>query len=200
MKTASFVLATLVALTAAQTKEEIEARSAEILEEFRTNRGHWQRLNSINMVDHMADHLGKNGMAVAAFFIDETVYHDAEAGPETQALDPLFVEYEKMAKDQSWLNDCCPGVGHKTWSFGYGHSKKVAMEAGCDDIGTWEWKYACVVIFKSSPDGTALSTTHTVSFGHDHSKGIMPTPADIRKFIYTEAGKKISNPGAISEL
>ena len=87
-------------------------------------------------------------------------------------------------------------MSHKTWSFGYGHDKKIAAESGCDDIGTWLWEHACVIVWKTSMDGMHLQTSHTVHFGHDHSKGIVPKPADIRKFIQTTAAKPVKTMSA----
>ena len=110
--------------------------------------------------------------------------------------DPLVAEFKSLAKDQSWLDECCPGMSHKTWTFGYGHDKKIAQESGCDDIGTWLWEHACVIVWKTSMDGTSLQTSHTVHFGHDHSKGIVPKAADIRKFIKDKAGKAVKTTSA----
>jgi len=42
------------------------------------DRGHWIFLNSQGMVDHMVDHMGANGLAVAGFFISKKHYRDAE--------------------------------------------------------------------------------------------------------------------------
>ena len=69
-------------------------------------------------------------------------------------------------------------------------------ESGCDDIGTWLWEHACVIVWKTSMDGTSLQTSHTVHFGHDHSKGIVPKAADIRKFIKDKAGKAVKTTSA----
>ena len=48
------------------------------MEEYRRDRGHWIFLNSQGMVDHMVDHMGANGLAVAGFFISKKHYRDAE--------------------------------------------------------------------------------------------------------------------------
>ena len=196
MKFAIIIAALCIGLGAAHTQEEIERKGREIMEEYRRDRGHWIFLNSQGMVDHMVDHIGARGIAVAGFFISKKHYRDAEPGEETQNRDPLFVEFKKMAKDQSWLDECCAGMSHKTWTFGFGHDKKIAQETGCDDIGTWLWEHACVVVWKTSADGTHLSTSHTVHFGHDHSKGIVPKPADIRKFISDSAGAAVKTSSA----
>jgi hypothetical protein len=193
---AAFLALALVAVATAHTQEEIERKGREVMEEYRRDRGHWIFLNSQGMVDHMVDHMGANGLAVAGFFISKKHYRDAEPGEETQMKDPLFAEFKSLAKDQSWLDECCPGMSHKTWTFGYGHDKKIAQESGCDDIGTWLWEHSCVIVWKTSMDGTSLQTAHTVHFGHDHSKGIVPKPADIRKFVKEHAGKAVKTTSA----
>ena len=53
----------------------------------------------------------------------------AVPGEEEQDEDEIFTSFKKMAKDQQWLQDI--GMGHKTWTFGFGHMKNVAEEAGC---------------------------------------------------------------------
>ena len=122
MKFAIIIAALCIGLGAAHTQEEIERKGREIMEEYRRDRGHWIFLNSQGMVDHMVDHIGANGLAFAGFFISKKHYRDAEPGEETQMKDPLFVEFKKMAKDQSWLDECCAGMSHKTWTFGFGPS------------------------------------------------------------------------------
>ena len=82
----------------------------------------------------MGDHLGKNGMAVAGFFIDKTKYQNEEPGDEEQTADPLFQAYKELAQDQSWLEDIPEAFNHKTWTFAYGHNKDVAADCGCEDM------------------------------------------------------------------
>merc|ERR1711871_1507892 len=88
-------------------------------------------LSDDGMVNHMVDHIGANGMAVAGFFIHKDRYSSDLPGEAEQEKDPLFVAYKKLAKDQSWLSEVMPGLTHKTWTFGYGHKKAVAEAAGC---------------------------------------------------------------------
>ena len=164
------------------------------MEEYRRDRGHWIFLNSQGMVDHMVDHMGANGLAVAGFFISKKHYRDAEPGEETQNKDPLFREFKSLAKDQSWLGD---GMGHKTWTFGYGHDKSVANEAGCEDVGTYTWDHACIVVWKTSLDGTHLRAWHTSHFDKDFSKVPKPVPTteDVKKFIHKHAAMKVETTG-----
>ena len=173
---------------------EIEKKGREIMEEYRKDRGHWQFLQNTEHINHMVDHIGANGIAVAGFFIDKKIYRDTEPGPATQEQDPLFRQFKALAKDQSWAHDL--GMSHKTWSFGYGHDKSIAQEAGCDDIGTWLWDHCCVVVWKTSEDGSSIQTHATTHFGNDHSKGITATPAQLRQHIVAEAGKKVVNPSS----
>ena len=86
------------------------------------------------------------------------------------------------------------GITHKTWTFGYGHKRDIAEEAGCQGVGTWEWNHACIIVWKTSMDGTHMQTAHTTHFGHDHSKAIPPTAADIAKFIKKHAGEAVKSP------
>ena len=195
MKAAAIIVALCVGLAAAHTQEEIERKGIEVMEEYRRDRGHWIFLNAINMVDHMTDHLGGNGLAVAGFFITKKFYA-GETGPgeETQMRDPLFKEFKSLAQSQGkWIPS---NLRHKTWTFGYGHDKEIAQQVGCDDIGTWEWNHACVVVWRTSEDGTKMQTQHTTHFGHDHSKDITPTAADIRKFIIAAASKAVPSHSA----
>ena len=124
-------------------------------------------------------------------------YSSDMPGEAEQDKDPLFVAYKKLAKDQSWLAGANAGIGHKTWTFGYGHKRAIAEEAGCMGVGTWEWNHACVIVWKTSADGTHMQTAHTTHFGHDHSKGIAPTAADISKFIKKEAAKPVKSPASV---
>ena len=138
MKAVAIIAALCVGLAAAHTQEEIERKGIEVMEEYRRDRGHWIFLNAINMVDHMTDHLGGNGLAVAGFFITKKFYA-GETGPgeETQMRDPLFKEFKSLAQSQGkWIPS---NLRHKTWTFGYSHDKEIAQNVGCDDIGTWEW-------------------------------------------------------------
>ena len=41
-----------------------------------------------------------------------------------------------------------------------------------------------------------MQTQHTTHFGHDHSKDITPTAADVRKFILSAASKAVPNHSA----
>lgn len=84
----------------AHTKEEITRKGAEVMEEYRKDRGHWVSLSDIGMVNHMVDHIGANGMAVAGFFIHQERYSSELPGEAEQDKDPLFVAYRKLAKDQ----------------------------------------------------------------------------------------------------
>jgi hypothetical protein len=40
------------------------------------------------------------------------------------------------------------GLGHKTWTFGYGHDKDIAEEAGCQGVGTRPWEHVCIIVWK----------------------------------------------------
>jgi len=75
---ATFAVLALAAVATAHTQEEIERKGREVMEEYRRDRGHWIFLNSQGMVDHMVDHMGANGLAVAGFFISKKHYRDAE--------------------------------------------------------------------------------------------------------------------------
>ena len=169
-----FVLACCIALAAAHTQEEINRKGAEVMEEYRKDRGHWVSLTDSGMVDHMVDHIGANGFAVAGFFMTKhqdgkkVNYQNDMPGDEEQDSDEIFVAYKKMAKDQSWLADI--GLGHKTWTFGYGHKKDVAEQAGCSGVGTRSWDHVCVIVWKTSMDGAHMQTAHTTHFGLDFSK------------------------------
>ena len=186
MKCFATILAAVCALTAAHTQEEIDIKGAEVMEEYRKDRGHWISLNDVGMLDHMVDHIGSNGIAVAAFFITKNAhtkekYSSTLPGEEEQASDPLFTYYKKLATDQNWLASL--GLGHKTWTFGYGHDKSVAEAVGCEGVGTYAWEHVCVIVWKTSKDGTHMSTSHTTHFGQDHSKRVIPQTEDISNFI-----------------
>ena len=69
LATPALAASLLLAPSAAHTQEEINRKGAEVMEEYRRDRGHWVSLTDIGMVNHMVDHIGGNGMAVAGFFI-----------------------------------------------------------------------------------------------------------------------------------
>jgi hypothetical protein len=127
------------------------------------------------------------------FFVSKDKYTNKEPGEEEQNGDPLWVAFKELAKDQSWMSDL--GMGHKTWTFGYGHDKTVANEAGCEDVGTYTWDHACIVVWKTSPDGSHLRAWHTSHFDKDFSKSPKPVPTvdDIKKFVRKTAGNKVGS-------
>ena len=86
---------------------------------------------------------------------------------------------------------------HKTWTFGYGHDKSVANEAGCEDVGTYTWDHACIVVWNTSLDGTHLRAWHTSHFDKDFSKVPKPVPTteDVKKFIHKHAAMKVETTG-----
>ena len=47
----------------AHTQEEINKKGAEVMEEYRKDRGHWVSLTDSGMVDHMVDHIGVSVLA-----------------------------------------------------------------------------------------------------------------------------------------
>jgi hypothetical protein len=128
-------------------------------------------------------------MAVAAFFISPGAYTSLHPGEVEQGRDPLFSQYKEMAQDQSWLEPL--GLGHKTWTFAYGHDKALAKQIGCDDIGTHTWDHACVIVWKTSADGTYVHSQHTTHFDEDFSKNPVITAEHIKKFILSAAGEPI---------
>ena len=85
-----------------------------------------------------------------------------------QAKDPVFTHYKKLAENQDWL--AAVGMGHKKWTFGYGHNRDVAVTAGCDEIPDYPWEHGCLIVAKTSPDGKRLQTHSTTHFGKDHTK------------------------------
>ena len=179
----------------AHTQEEIDRKGAEVMEEYRRDRGHWIHLSDMSHIDHMVDHIGKNGLAIGGFFITKDKYSSKMPGDAEQNGDPLWVAFKKLAKDQSWLADL--GMGHKTWTFGYGHDKAVANEAGCEDVGTYTWDHVCIVVWKTSADGTHLRAWHTSHFDKDFSKVPKPVPTteDVKKFIHKHAAMKVETTG-----
>lgn len=186
----------------AHTQEEINKKGAEVMEEYRKDRGHWVSLTDSGMVDHMVDHIGANGLAVAGFFLTKGIgghdnrpaYSNDMPGEGEQEEDPIFQAYKKMAKDQSWLADL--GLGHKTWTFGYGHRKGVAEQAGCEGVGTRPWDHVCIIVWKTSMDGTHLHTSHTTHFGLDFSDPKqVPGVEDIKQFIHKAAAKPVQTRG-----
>ena len=100
VKWSSIMLGAAACGASAHTKEEITRKGAEVMEEYRKDRGHWVSLSDIGMVNHMVDHIGANGMAVAGFFIHQERYSSELPGEAEQDKDPLFVAYRKLAKDQ----------------------------------------------------------------------------------------------------
>ena len=71
---AVFATLALAALASAHTQEEINRKGAEVMEEYRRDRGHWIHLSDMSHIDHMVDHIGKNGLAIGGFFITKDKY------------------------------------------------------------------------------------------------------------------------------
>jgi hypothetical protein len=113
------------------------------MEEYRTDRGFWVKMNEASDFDLATERLGvsvlsryaecrmflisvalrlktsyiaqKEGLTVAGFFIDNKVYNDVtDPGEETQLKDPLFKAFKEMAEDQSWIS-VHGGPAHKKW-------------------------------------------------------------------------------------
>ena len=84
------------------------------MEEYRVDRGFWVRLNEASDWDLATERLGKNGLTVAGFFVDNDIYMTDQPGEETQLRDPLFKAFKEMAEDQSWLS-AHGGPSHKKW-------------------------------------------------------------------------------------
>ena len=162
-----------------------------VMEEYRRDPGHWLFLQEEGMVDHMVQHIGANGIAVAGFFIDKKYYDSKTPSTDAQARDPLFSTFRQIAQDQRWAKKY--GMGHKTWTFGYGHDRELATNVGCEDFGTRHWKHACIVFWKTSPDGGSLGAHHTVWFGHDLSLGIVPDGDDIKRYIKDRIMAPVAN-------
>ena len=110
---------------------------------------------------------------------------------------PPHARRPRRPTPQSWLQETNTGIAHKTWTFGFGHKRSVAQEAGCTGVGTWPWNHACIVMWKTSTDGSHMQTAHTTHFGNDHSKAIAPTAADISKFIKNHASAPVTAPASL---
>ena len=121
----------------------------------------WQFIGSTNDVDTLVDSVGKDGLLVAGFFIHSDHYKSTLPKTDEQEADELFKQFRKMSENQDWLEPL--GLGDKTWPFAYSHDKAVAKAAGCNDIGTYEWDNACIVVWKSNLEGE-LTVKHTVNF------------------------------------
>lgn len=192
-------LSCCVAVATAYSDAEIKAKGLEVLEEYRKDRGHWVHLRSSSAVDHIPDHVGPKGFGVAGFFI--TKHKDGETEPykednfdwlkDEQEEDQVFQAFKELALNQKWLDHT--GLQHKKWTFGYSHDKKIAEESGCEGVGTLEWNHVCIIVWKSSSDGTRLSTHKTTHFGLDASnKKLVPGPEHIKKFILDNSRKTVA--------
>ena len=56
----------------------------------------------------MVDHIGASGFAAAGFFVTKGAYTSDMPGEQEQNNDPLFAQFKKMAKDQSWMAQYVP--------------------------------------------------------------------------------------------
>ena len=152
------LLATLLAPSAhARTPDEIQRRGEEILEESRKSFGHWVPVNSPSGVDHLQEHLGKNGAAVCAFFLSSELYATNSPSIAEQERDTAFVAFKSLAREQhEWMERAGLAKG-KTWSFGFSHSSDTAEVAGCE-LGSGNGVHLCLVIWRTSEDGKELRT------------------------------------------
>ena len=141
----------------AHTPDEIQRRGEEILEESRKSFGHWVPVHSPAGVDHLVEHLGKNGAAVCAFFLSSEHYASDAPSVAEQERDPAFVAFKRLARDQhEWMGRTGLANG-KTWSFGFSHSSETAEAAGCE-LGSGNGVHLCLVMWRTSEDGAELRT------------------------------------------
>jgi len=165
----------LISFCNAHSAEEIEARGREIMEEYRQDQGHWVDAHDIRVVEHTVDHVGADGLAVAAFFLHPSRYASATPNTAEQDADAGFAAYRKVAREQArWIGET--GVdGGKTWTFAYGHDKAVAELAGCELGGADV--HACLLMWRSSKDGSEMQS------GQRIWRAAPPTSAQIEQEI-----------------
>ena len=181
------------------------------------------KLDVPELLPQLSDRTGPDGVAFAGFFLtkeDETgftPFRSEQPGSEETAESPFFVAFRKLAGDQRWLRAI--GMQRKVWRFGYAFSREVAEAAGCPPAGGDEhWLHACLVCWRSSADGSAVSTMHSGSFGLGHLakpkeqwpvpetedingvtvvtrkiKYVVPTPDDFKRWLLKCANQTVEN-------
>ena len=159
---------------AEHTEEQIRRKGMEIMEEGRQVHGHWVHVHRAKEITHMEDHIGPNGLAFLGFFVGEHVYKEHADDPDQasrhQADDDLWVEFKRLAEDQSWIEKL--GMGHKQWTFAYSHDRKLADEYGCaqDNKGKF-WDHVCIIAYKTSRTGKTTfmhPVTRMTPEAHEH--------------------------------
>ena len=73
---------------------------------------------------------------------------DADNSSRHQHKDDLFMTYQRLAAEQSWMRTA--GFGNKKWTFAWSHDKKLANLMGC---GPAVWDHMCLIMWKTSPSG-----------------------------------------------
>ena len=101
------VVLTALGEDVAYTEHEIRQKGLEIMEDSRTQQGHWVHALRASDIEFMENHMGPNGLAFLGFFVGEHVYKEHHSDPHEstrhQENDDLWVEFKRLANDQSWI-------------------------------------------------------------------------------------------------
>jgi len=201
--TIALVLSALAAANA-HSQEEIDRKGAEIMEEYRTQRGTWVHALTQHDIDFMVDHIGSDGIAVAGFFVGP---HYKASGPRFadrhQHTDDLFLVYKRLAEDQSWLKDAMNM--HKTYTFAFSHDRELADDNGCGGDGLANrWDHVCLVVWKTSKSGQSIKTFPATALTEEGKQkmheGYRHHPADIKLALFERAGRSVDDSEIEAEL
>ena len=115
---------------------------------------------------------------------------DADNSSRHQHKDDLFMTYQRLAAEQSWMRTA--GFGNKKWTFAWSHDKKLANLMGC---GPAVWDHMCLIMWKTSPSGTVTfqkPSTRLSEEGHREAhNGYRQKPEDIKAHILNILDHKV---------
>ena len=158
------------------TQAHIDQKAMDLLEERRQLLGTFPRLTSEQTLDYMLSHLGQNGLFFAGVFPRD--YHDSS---DHFYHRKLFHAWEALAKDQSFLAGF--GAPDKQWVFGHTNDRAMGQSFGCPPKG---WNYACVLMWKTSVDGTHLVRAMPILFNDE-----VPDRAALERALQRVASQRI---------
>jgi hypothetical protein len=154
-----------------------EVKGMAIADERRTLLGLFPRLHDNKSLDYLLQHLGQNGMFFVGVWPRNMGGHESRFHHHT-----VHKSWESLARDQSFLNGF--GAKKKRWVFGHTNDRQLGRDYGCprEEI----WSYGCILMWKTSTDGTHLSRSMPILF-NDH----VPEKDEIERAVQRVASQRI---------
>lgn len=161
------------------TAAEIKQKGLEISESRRQTLGHFPRIHTERDLDFLLTHLGPNGLLFVGVFPRD--YPDPAHNHNGRIL---FRAWEELARDQSFLTGF--GAPNKKWVFGHTLERELGRAYGCPRKG---WKYACILIWKTSADGTHMKRAKPIKY-----QSAVPTKDEMERAMQKVAAQRVELP------